>query len=167
MNLVQDLAILTSIALPEWEIQGLVSGILVATTSEEIEPTLDRIEELRPGLCEPDALEKFCLAVRNQLTDSDMDLGFELLLPSDEEPLTTKVEALGSWVFAFLEGFNSCSIEKPEDCTEAFEDLEQISEIDAEVEDSNDLENSYLEIAEHARISVLLIYEQIQQSLKA
>ena len=110
-----------------------------------------------------------------QMNDSDVE--FELMLPDDDEPLESRVEALGLWCQGFVYGLALGGVkqdtELPEDSKELITDILEISRAgyvaDDEAELSVDLEEddeenelAFMEVTEYVRMGILLIYEELQ-----
>jgi len=107
---------------------------------------------------------------------NDASAEFELMLPDDDEPLETRIEALGTWCQGFVYGLAVGGIkedtELPEDSKELIKDILEISragyvadneaELSADDEDSEDDEVAFMEVSEYVRMGVLLIYEELQ-----
>ncbi len=102
-----------------------------------------------------------------------IDADFELMLPDDDEPLETRVEALGLWCQGFVYGLAMGGIKEdtvlPEDSKEIIKDILEISRagyvVDSEAElavDEEDDEVSFMEVCEYVRMGILLIYEELQ-----
>ena len=111
-----------------------------------------------------------------QMNDSDVE--FELMLPDDDEPLETRVEALGVWCQGFVYGLAAGGVkedtELPDDSKELIGDILEISrasyvvddeaELNADIEGNDDEEDevALMEVTEYVRMGVLLIYEELQ-----
>ena len=107
---------------------------------------------------------------------NDTDAEFELMLPDDDEPLETRVEALGIWCQGFVYGLAVGGITEdivlPEDSKELIRDILEISRAgyvaDNEAELATDEENTeedevaFMEVSEYVRMGILLIYEELQ-----
>jgi yecA family protein len=107
---------------------------------------------------------------------NDTDAEFELMLPDDDEPLESRVEALGIWCQGFVYGLAVGGITEdtvlPEDSKELIRDILEISRAgyvaDNEAEIATDEENTeedevaFMEVSEYVRMGVLLIYEELQ-----
>lgn len=101
---------------------------------------------------------------RTQLHDPEF--GFALLLPSDEEPLVRRVEALGLWCQGFLYGLSVCGVREgdtlPADSAEIVRDLADIAATGFDVRADEADESAYGEIVEYVRVGVLLVNEELQ-----
>lgn len=161
MDDLTELLVLTSIALPEWELHGLVAGVVVAMPEEDAISAARIIEDLRPGLCTQSHLSELCAAVVKQV--SAEDFSFYPLLPDDEERIDVRLEALGEWVAAFLEGFNRLEHIKDEEIEETLSDFGEISKVDPNVENTPDTESSYSDVVEFVRVGTMLIHGIVQQ----
>lgn len=110
-----------------------------------------------------------------QMNDSNVD--FDLMLPDDDEPLESRVEALGVWCQGFVFGLAVGGVKEdtdlPEDSKELIKDILEISragyiadneaELNAMAEDdSDDDEVAFMEVTEYVRMGTLLIYEELQ-----
>lgn len=130
---------------PSW--RGAVETLL-----NDSEPVPD---EARPMLDE--LYQQVCLAY------VDMGFGLALLLPDENQALPERLEGLGLWCQGFLAGFSVApkSGALPEDVNDALKDLSEISQIDVDVEESEDMENAYMEVCEHVRLSAQLVYAEL------
>jgi yecA family protein len=97
----------------------------------------------------------------------DDALGFELLLPAEDEPLAQRTDALGHWCAGFLYGLALGGIREdadlPDTVSEIMKDFYEISHarFAYEVTDDTD-EEAYMEIVEYVRMSVLLLHAELQ-----
>ncbi len=110
-----------------------------------------------------------------QMNDSNVD--FDLMLPDDDEPLESRVEALGVWCQGFVFGLAVGGVKEdtdlPEDSKELIKDILEISragyiaddeaELNAmAVDDGEEDEVAFMEVTEYVRMGTLLIYEELQ-----
>ena len=110
-----------------------------------------------------------------QMNDSNVD--FDLMLPDDDEPLESRVEALGVWCQGFVFGLAVGGVKEdtdlPEDSKELIKDILEISragyiaddeaELNAMAEgDGEEDEVAFMEVTEYVRMGTLLIYEELQ-----
>ena len=158
---IADLLLLASVALPEHELHGLATGTVVANLESDPPAHAELVDRLRPGLCAMDSLTELCSAIHTQLTTTD--LIFRPHLPNDEEPLESRVDALGTWVFCFIEAFEQSNPTKPQEIEEAMTDFGEIAQIESEVQNTDEMEARFTEIEEFVRIATMLIYEVMQQ----
>ena len=97
-----------------------------------------------------------------QLNDTEM--GFQLLLPEDEDNLLYNVRSLSEWCQGFLLGFGlgvaKSEDSLPDEVKELLADFVEITKVglDAVSEDEQDME-SFMEVMEYVRMGVLLIQE--------
>jgi uncharacterized protein YgfB (UPF0149 family) len=97
----------------------------------------------------------------------DEDLGFTPLIADDDEPMAQRVDDLAEWCGSFLSGFAAANAtgrdQLPVDIQEIIRDFATLSsmgsEVDFEDEDgeSGQDEESFSEIYEFVRVSVLLV----------
>lgn len=109
-------------------------------------------------------LDKIYQQTRTQL--NDVDLGFRLILPDDDAPLTVRAAALSQWCESFLYGLSFGGIDRhaqlPGDATETLSDLVEISRLEFEPEsvDPED-EYHYSELVEYVRVATMLLNEEL------
>jgi yecA family protein len=95
-----------------------------------------------------------------------------LLLPDDDAPLVTRVDALGEWCQGYLTGLHLLGLDiknnKNEAIQECLQDLLSISQVDLTPEDEADQasESHFVELEEHVRVAVLTIMQELQISFK-
>lgn len=150
------------------ECHGVACGLLCrrpASLPDDFITLLGSLE-LVPELPRELALQfsKLFEATSAQLADEE--LGFELWLPSDEEPLEERTLALGHWCTGFLAGLGAgtelTAGTLSEEVTEALQDLEQIARADVSGgEDEEEEEGALAEIVEYVRIVTLLMRDEM------
>ena len=111
------------------------------------------------------ALTSLQQEIKRQLHDDA--LGFVLLLPADDEPLTLRTRALGHWCEGFLYGMalggTRDDAPLPEDSAEIMKDFYEISHAGFTARETADAdEAAYLEIVEYVRMCVLLVHEELR-----
>lgn len=117
-----------------------------------------------------DTLEGLRQAVVAQLNDALLD--FQPLLPSDDQPLAERVEALGEWCQGFLLGMSLGGLKDvakmPGDSGEALRDLVQLSRAGSyDVGEEEEDEEAYTELLEYVRTAVLLVNEELNPTRAA
>jgi len=160
------------------ESHGLLSALLcagqdaIATWLAELHPEQRDGDLLAKQAM--DTLEGFAAVVKVQLQGADFS--YELMLPSDEEPLPSRVFALAQWCQGFYLGLGIAGIndlEKlPEDSREVVKDMTEIARIEnyddkAEQPPSEEDEAAYAELVEYLRVGVLLIFEELSKPKNA
>jgi yecA family protein len=115
-------------------------------------------------------LEGLRQAVVAQLNDPMLD--FQPLLPTDDQPLAERVEALGEWCQGFLLGMSLGGLKDvarlPGDSGEALRDLVQLSRAGSyDVGEDEEDEDAYAELLEYVRTAVLLVNEELNPSRAA
>ncbi|WP_411360313.1 UPF0149 family protein [Pseudidiomarina salilacus] len=151
------------------EVHGLLTGMVAGGASVTGDEWLlllsDLINEGQPFSSEvKDQVKELageaCASLR------DPDLGFQLLLPGDHEPLYERLQALTAWVQSFLVGFgvNQTNLAGlSADLREAIDDMVEIAKLEIEVEDDEEAERAYFEIMEYLRISSMLCFNELGQ----
>lgn len=142
------------------ELHGSLCGFLSAGGE------LTRTDWLRRLEIEPDpvdlgdgALDALYLATRAQL--GDPGLGFELLVPEDEQPLDERAEALLAWCRGFLGGFGLVGRStRPlsAEAREALDDLGKIAASNLSYDEPETDETALVEVSEFVRVAALLLH---------
>lgn len=157
----------TSLKLHASQVHGLISGILCGNPK-----STSAWEELVTGGKEPgkkthELLQALYDATAKQLNDFLFD--FALVLPSDEDELPIRAEALTLWCQGFLTGLKLAQIQivdrEPSEMTEAINDLIEIAKMNyEEVVASEEDEDAYIELVEYVRMAVILIYQDLREA---
>jgi uncharacterized protein len=147
------------------EAHGTLAGCLCAASGYRFE---DWLREILPeGHAAPAAavtLRELYTATAGALLQRDFE--FELLLPTDAQPLDARTAALAQWCQGFLYGLGAGAIpdasELPGDVGEIVRDLGEISRagVDAE-QDEESNESAYAELVEFVRVGVQLLFEEL------
>ena len=109
------------------ECHGLLCGLLCCQQADTAGDFLDHLVAMQligdRGSALGSVMTEAWEATRQQLDDEE--LGFELWLPDDDEPLEDRTLSLAQWCSGFLAGLGSaCSLESlSEPAHEALEDL--------------------------------------------
>lgn len=152
------------------EVHGLLTGMVAGGASVEGEEWLLLLSDLinEGNSFPPDVRERLSLMAADLCASlRDPDLGFQLLLPGDHEPLHERLQALTAWVQSFLVGFgvNQTNLAGlSEDLREAIDDMVEIAKLDIAIDDDEEAERAYFEIMEYLRISAMLCFNELGQN---
>ncbi|MDN7129866.1 UPF0149 family protein [Pseudidiomarina sp. 1APR75-15] len=152
------------------EIHGLLTGMVAGGASLEGDEWLLLLSDLiNEGQSFPPEVRERLSLMAADLGASlrDPDLGFQLLLPGDHEPLHERLQALTAWVQSFLVGFgvNQTNLAGlSADLREAIDDMVEIAKLDIAVDDDEEAERAYFEIMEYLRISAMLCFNELGQN---
>jgi hypothetical protein len=127
----------------------------------------DREHWLGLALADPDtapadpasALDQLYLASVEALASPE--LGFALLLPDDDAPVSERGEALVNWCRGFLGGFGLAAGAAPalsEESSEALADIARIAASDLSYDDPDTDEDALEEVSEFVRVAVMLLH---------
>ena len=151
------------------EAHGLLAGIICAGGNTAQEPWLDHLlGENTLSAAASSARDQLAMVCDDLLCQfNDDGFGFNLLLPSDDAPLSVRTDALSQWAGGFLYGLALGGIregaELPENVSEVMKDFYEISHARFAYEVTDDAdEAAYMEIVEYVRMSVLLLHEELQ-----
>jgi len=96
---------------------------------------------------------------------ADPTLNFWPVIADDMYPLREQANTLVEWCQGFLVGLGLSSVEaSDEEVLEMIKDISEISQLDADLLDSEENTQDFYEIVEFVRIGVLLIQETLQPS---
>ncbi|MCX7557123.1 UPF0149 family protein [Xanthomonadaceae bacterium JHOS43] len=140
------------------ELHGLVTGYIAAGASLDGDDWLARLHVDADNVMARADTTLDALRGSSATMLADQDMGFALLQPADDAPLGERIAALFAWCRGFLAGF-SLAPNRPalsDDAQEAFADLANIAGF--VVDDDDQDEQALMEIAEFARVAVLLIH---------
>jgi uncharacterized protein YgfB (UPF0149 family) len=153
------------------EAHGTLAGCLCGASSYRFEDWLREIlPEGRAAPAAAEMLRELYAATLDALEQPDM--GFELLLPSDAQPIDARTAALAEWCQGFLYGLGSGHITDagglPGEVGEIVRDFGEITRagVDAsESEESN--ESAYAELVEFVRVGAQLLFEELAAARRA
>ena len=95
----------------------------------------------------------------------DPTLNFWPVIADDDSPLREQANTLIEWCQGYLMGLGLSSVEtSDEEVTEMIKDISEISQLDADLLDTDDNAEDFYEIVEFVRIGVLFIQETLQPS---
>jgi len=95
----------------------------------------------------------------------DPTLNFWPVIADDDCPLREQANTLIEWCQGYLMGLGLSSVEtSDEEVTEMIKDISEISQLDADLLDTDDNAEDFYEIVEFVRIGVLFIQETLQPS---
>lgn len=152
------------------EAQAIACGMLsVNITSDKVTWTQLLFGEIDPNNDAQIKAIKLAgdLFEQSKMQLQDSNLGFELLLPDETEPLLARVKSLQEWCGGYLLGIGIAGIQDhdtlPIDSKELLADFTEIG-IPGEfnLEDEDESEEALAEISEYVRMGVLLINEELQ-----
>lgn len=152
------------------EAYGLLCGSVTAVPklSAEVVQSFLMVAGDVPSIKEQDLLELSDMFKDAYASLEDVEVQMELCLPDDHEPLSIRLLALCNWVRGFLMGFAAnkpaSEYEKDEQVMECIADLEQISNLEVEVESTEEDEKSFFEVEEYVRMMAIFLYTHVRQN---
>ena len=95
----------------------------------------------------------------------DAMLGFQLLLPDEDEALEDRTLALADWCQGFMFGLGAGGFKEQgmlsDDVQEILKDISEISKVTYAGEDDDENEEAFMELVEYIRVGVLLVYGEL------
>ena len=147
------------------EAHGCLCGALCLRPDYSRADWLDELlPETDPAMADDGALATLFFESAGALARPDME--FEPMLPGDEAPLESRVEALAAWCQGFLYGFGAAGTAAravlPDTVTEVLADLAQLSQAGVPAASEPEVEeDAYIELVEYLRAGVQLVYEEL------
>jgi uncharacterized protein YgfB (UPF0149 family) len=157
---------LASVLLSRQELHGMVAGFIAASACPTVEDfPLSELVALAGDQALTDEPAVLDFVAASLLNLRDEDLGFAPLIADDDAPLAQRVDELAEWCGSFLSGFAAANAtgrdQLPVDIQEIIRDFATLSAMGADVEvadaESAQDEESFSEIYEYVRVSVLLV----------
>ena len=146
-------------------------GFLCGQVCVDGYPTEDLWQEYIDAQSRDDGLVEDCYGeikvLLSDIIDSmqSSDLGFQLLLPDEDCPLTERVDALAEWCHGFLNGYGVAAGEQglatTADCQEILEDFTRICRVAIDDNTGEEDEQALFELIEYVRMGTILIYEDL------
>lgn len=148
------------------EVHGALVGLICGGVNQGkeawVKPLLELMNDAQPL---PQSLHQLVIELFQDTVArlADFEFGFSPLLPEEEEPLSTRVEALSLWVQSFLTGI---AIVQPKlnrasaEVREVIKDLAEIAQVEFDVSEDEESEAAYMELTEFARMSAILCYSE-------
>lgn len=152
------------------EIHGMLSGLIcsgIAFENSDYMPMVNDCFNNGEGL--PIELKNYVKALYSNIWQQVLDdgFGFQVLLPDDDESIAERTAGLGAWVQGFNLGFglqNKDSAITNAEVKEVLADFAEIANLSDDVDEDEESEQAYFELAEYVRISALLIFSELGQA---
>jgi len=156
------------------ECQGALSAVICLSGADGLRTWLPmHFPEIEAGVAEGNALAseaKQLIVGLYQTTLGQLgqgNLDYYLLMPDDEDSLSLRTDALGHWCQGFLLGLRYSGVNDPGqfsgELAEILEDIGEISQVNsASLENTEEEEQSYMELVEYLRVGVMLFCESLR-----
>ena len=150
------------------DLHGTVCGIAAANPLAFSLPML--IDLLgTDALHDEVSAEAFVAASLDLLFAQDME--FHPLIPDDDEPMSARLGGIAVWCAGFLSGFGSTmqvdAVELPNEVEEILRDFVNISGVDEEAAETEQNEESFMEIYEYVRVGAILTVTLMREVVEA
>lgn len=149
------------------EIHGVITGLVCSGFSFDDQSYLVMINDLFNN---SEAMpKKVSQAIKQLFSDVwanilDDSYSFQMLLPDDDDSIAERGNALSMWVQGFNLGFGLQQKDNKsmtDDVKEVLTDFVEIANLSDELEEDEDTEQAFFEIAEYVRISALLCFTEL------
>jgi len=150
------------------ELHGVLCGMLCGGAPIRRDAWLQEFNELvNDGVALPVAvnawLEALFAATLEGLT---LQAGLQLLLPEDDESLEDRLLAMSDWAQAFLAGFAVIQRDlshASDELQEMLSDISDITQLEQEMDEDPETEESYIVIYEHLKLGAMMAFEEFGQ----
>ena len=142
------------------EFHGSLCGYLAGGGHASERNLIERLGYEASGTAASEPALHALLDASREALDSP-DLHFMPLLPSEQEPLSDRIQALLDWTQGFLGGFGlAAGSQAPlsPESSEALNDLAKIAAFDALSDDDEEAQEAFEEILEFVRVAALLLH---------
>ncbi|MBU0499757.1 MAG: UPF0149 family protein [Gammaproteobacteria bacterium] len=147
------------------EAQGLLCGLLCAGTDDALALWLQELNPEQTGMDDP------CRNALNRLFQETLEafegpgVGFELLLPDEDQPLKQRASALIDWCQGFLYGLGLTKAPLDglsQETQEGLKDITEVTKLDLDaLSDSEEEEIDLTEITEFIWVAAMLVREEL------
>lgn len=154
------------------EVHGLITGLLsagVEADAQQLMPVLQDFLNDGQALSQDVKLQVVELVEFTAKALANNDFSFSMLLPSDDDSLPERLDAMVEWTQAFLVGFAVQQTDLSllsDDVREALDQLTEVTRIDIHTTDDGSAEENdeaYFLVLEHIRIMVLACFTEVGQ----
>lgn len=158
------------------EVHGLITGLLSAGVEADTQQLLPVLHDfLNDGQALPVEVKQHVASLVEATSNAlaQHDFSFAMLLPSDDDSLPERLDAMVEWTQAFLVGF---AVQQTDlslvsnDVREALDQLSEVTRIDIHTTDDGSVEENdeaYFLVLEHIRIMVLTCYTEVGQKFSS
>ena len=148
------------------ELQGALCGLLCMDSMADRTNWYKKLfEDFQPG--EEEQLDLVHLFDNTIQSLNSLDFDFQMELPADDAPLSSKLSAMADWCQGLVFGLGTSGMtnetELSDDCQEFVTDVIKISQVSFEgIEDSEDEQANFEELVEYLRMGLFLLYGEMQ-----
>jgi len=148
------------------ELQGALCGLLcMDSQANRITWFKSLFEDIHPD--EDEVLDLTALFDQTVQSLNSLDFDFQLELPDDNAPLSSRITAVSDWAQGLIYGLGISGLtdetELSGDCQEYIADAIKIGQIsDSDLEENDDEDTNFEEIVEYLRMGLFLLYGELQ-----
>ncbi|NVJ67860.1 MAG: UPF0149 family protein [Gammaproteobacteria bacterium] len=144
-----------------------LAGMLHGLVGHGFVPEQNRWQQqLADFLNSGDPIDQAAIAELEQLlafTQKDYQVdsfSIDLIVPEDDYPLAQRLAGLADWAQGFMTGYGLIKQQNKleGDAEEAMQDLSQIAQLDTDTEENEELEEAYMTLCEHIKMSAQIIF---------
>ncbi len=148
------------------ELQGALCGLLcMDSQANRMTWFKSLFDDIHPD--EDEVLDLTALFDQTVQSLNSLDFDFQLELPDDNAPLSSRITAVSHWCQGLIYGLGISGLtdetELSGDCQEYIADVIKIGQIsDSDLEDNDDEDTNFEEIVEYLRMGLFLLYGELQ-----
>lgn len=148
------------------ELQGALCGLLcMDSMADRTSWYKNLFEDFAPS--EEEKLDLINLFDTTMQSLNSLDFDFQMELPDDNVPLTSRLSAMADWCQGLVYGLGTSGMSNEtdlsDDCQEFVTDVIKISQVSFEgIEDNDDEQANFEELVEYLRMGLFLLYGELQ-----
>lgn len=168
-NFVDNISIL-ALPISSSELHGIMCGYLCGGAPSEGEAYLRALTANKSNAsvrAAAHAIFELYSVSQHQLANFNFE--FQLLLPEDHESILQRALAFSEWCEGFTQGITMAGIDynqlHEEESQEALQHIQEFAQLDYEsLEVNEEDEKALIEVSEYARMAVIRLYNDLQES---
>ncbi|OUR73266.1 hypothetical protein A9Q78_04435 [Methylophaga sp. 41_12_T18] len=148
------------------ELQGALCGVLCMDSQANRATWFKTLfEDIHPD--EDELLDLMALFDQTIQALNSLDFDFQLDLPDDNAPISSRITAMSDWGQGLVYGLGVSGLtedtELSADCQEYIADVVKIGQIsDSDLEENDDEDTNFEELTEYLRMGLFLLYGELQ-----
>ena len=147
------------------ELQGALCGLLCMDSQASRSSWYKKLfEDFNPD--EDEVLDLMALFDQTVQSLNSLDFDFQLELPEDNAPISSRIAAMTQWCQGLVFGLGTSGLtddtELSTDSKEYIADIINISQLNDDLSDSEEEDANFEELVEYMRMGLFLIYGELQ-----
>ncbi|WP_131776936.1 UPF0149 family protein [Legionella impletisoli] len=151
------------------ELHGMMCGYLSAGATHKGEEYFRALMLNKDDSSRAAILALFDVYAVSQQQISNLDFEFQLMLPEEDESLSTRAQAFSEWCDGFIQGLVMAGVDveqiEEEEVQDAIQHIAEFAKLDYDsLNIDEEDERALMEVSEYARMAVLRIYGDLKEN---